>query len=226
MRVEKIGDCVLYNADCMDVLPTLGPVDAVVTDPPYGIADKWQGGYGRGWANQRAMQSLRNQWDAEPIDNAVTNTLLSKAARSIIWGGNYFELPPARGWLVWRKESNPSFSLGDGELAWTNIDQPVRIFDHPRNKLTGKLANVHPTQKPIPLMVWCLGFLPNSETIFDPFMGSGTTGVACANLGRRFIGIEIDEGYFDIACKRIEEACRQPNFFVERPSPPVQETLL
>jgi DNA modification methylase len=84
----------------------------------------------------------------------------------------------------------------------------------------------HPTQKPVALMEWCLGFLPNAETILDPFMGSGTTGVACVKLGRKFTGIELDEGYFDIACKRIEDAYKQPDMFVAPPAKPVQEAML
>ena len=85
--------------------------------------------------------------------------------------------------------------------------------------------HLHPTQKPVELMLWCLEFFQHSNTILDPFMGSGTTGVACARLGRRFIGIEIEPKYFDIACKRIEQAYRQPDLFIERPAKPVQEAM-
>jgi DNA modification methylase len=87
------------------------------------------------------------------------------------------------------------------------------------------MARVHPTQKPVALMQWCLGFLPDARTILDPFMGSGTTGVACVKLGRRFIGIEIDESYFEIACKRIRDAYAQPDMFIEPAPKPVQTAL-
>ena len=133
---------------------------------------------------------------------------------SIVWGGNYFDLPPTRAPLVWDK-NNAGRDFADFELAWTNIDMVARrIVFRPMNMDGGK---EHPTQKPIRVMEWCLGFLPNAATILDPFMGSGTTGVACVNLGRKFIGIELDEKYFDIACRRIEQAvkkqeCKLPGF--------------
>ena len=99
-----------------------------------------------------------------------------------------------------------------------------RIVLRPMNMDGGKQ---HPTQKPVALMQWCLGFLPDAKTILDPFMGSGTTGVACVKLGRKFTGIELDSDYFDIACKRIEEAYRQPDMFIAPPEPnPEQMDML
>jgi len=138
-------------------------------------------------------------------------------------GGNYFELPPTRCPLVWDKD-NAGRDFADFEMAWTNFDQVARRFVfRPINMDGGK---VHPTQKPIALMEWCLGFLPKARTILDPFMGSGTTGVACAKLGRKFIGIELEPKYFDIACKRIDDAYRQPRLFKDEPPKPKQEALL
>lgn len=133
---------------------------------------------------------------------------------AIIWGGNYFDLPPSRCWLVWNKPER-NFTLAEAELAWTNIDAVVRVFDAPRSDV----GREHPTQKPLALMRWCIAKLPRAETILDPFMGSGTTGVAAVNLGRRFVGIEREPKYFDIACRRIEQAYRQPDLFVSRPEP-------
>lgn len=123
-------------------------------------------------------------------------------------------------WLVWDKKQR-DFSLADAELAWTSQGKALRIFDYPRSKalLDGKC---HPTQKPVALMRWCLGFLPNAQTILDPFMGSGTTGVACVKEGRHFIGIEQDPDYFEISCERIREAYRQPDMFVEQPAAATQ----
>jgi DNA modification methylase len=227
-RCEIIGNATLILGDCREILPTLGPVDAVVTDPPYGIATVWKGGNGYGWGRDRAE---RNAWDSAPPSPETIGTIRDISNQQIIWGGNYFPLPPSRGWLVWKKPGS-GFSLSDAELAWTNIDQPVRCLEvHRLTALNGELSPGgpvrpdHPTQKPIALMAWCLGFV--SGTILDPFMGSGTTGVACARLGRRFIGIEIDENYFNIACRRIEDAQRQADLFVTpAPVPKAVQTEL
>lgn len=161
-------------------------------------------------------------WDRErpPRDAFATITLM--ADHAIIWGGNYFAdiLPPSKGWLYWDKLMGGDFA--DGELAWTSLDRSLRKFVL-CNKMGGK---VHPTQKPVALMEWCLGFLPNADTILDPFAGSGSTGVACVNMGRRFIGIERDPDYFQIMVKRIDEAMRQPRLELpEPPAPAIQEDL-
>lgn len=219
----------------MDVIPLLDPVDAVVTDPPYGIgADKGKKGaipFKGGRPVERAYHP-ENDWDnSRPPRDAFT-AILNVATRHIIWGGNYFaDCLPARGrWLWWDKcQTMPSY--GDGELAWTSLNaETPKKFVLANNKLFAqRVERHHPTQKPLPLMEWCLGFLPNAETILDPFAGSGTTGVACVNMGRKFIGIEKDPDYFEIMCKRIDEAHRQADLFVEKPSAraaPVQEPLL
>jgi DNA modification methylase len=124
------------------------------------------------------------------------------------------------GWLYWQKLIGGDFSAG--ELAWTSRQNALQEFIY--RKTNAEMD--HPTQKPIALMQWCLGFLPDARTILDPFMGSGTTGVACVKLGRRFIGIEIDPGYFDIACRRIEAAYQQPDFFVAPPAKATQPDML
>ncbi len=219
-RVEQIGDCTLYLGDCLEILPTLGRVDAVVTDPPYGIADKWKGGSGHGWQKARDEGVLRNEWDAKPLAGPALQAILSAGGEIIIWGGNYFDLPPSRCWLIWNKPER-GFTLAEAEMAWTNRDNVVRVFDAPRSEPD----RLHPTQKPVSLMSWCVG-KTKAATILDPFMGSGTTGVACVNLGRKFIGIEIEPRYFDIACRRIEEAYRQPRLFAEPKPKPTQEALL
>lgn len=218
-REERIGDCRLILGDCLEVMPTLGPVDAVVTDPPYGIADKWKGGSRHGWGNQDSMKSVRNKWDAEPLGEPEIKSILAAAKRAVIWGGNYFPLPPSRCWLVWNKPER-GFTLAEAELAWTNFDSVVRVLDAPRSDQ----GRQHPTQKPISVMSWSVQ-KAKGETILDPFMGSGTTLVACAKLGRKGIGIEIDPDYFDIACRRVEEAYRQPDLFVEPPASPTQEAM-
>jgi site-specific DNA-methyltransferase (adenine-specific) len=205
MRVERIGDAVLYLGDCLEILPTLPKVDAVITDPPYGIgitrSNRLAVSRGMGGGN----------WDDAPPDPATLAAIVAKGAQAIVWGGNYFGLPPARCVLVWDKQ-NDGRDFADLEMAWTNIDAVARIFRmRPMNMDGGK---EHPTQKPSRLMKWCLDRLADPQTVLDPFMGSGTTGVACAQLGRKFIGIEIEPKYFDIACERIDNAYRQQRMFV------------
>lgn len=227
VRKEVIGDCVLYQGDCLKVMPALGKVDAVVTDPPYGTADAWQGGFSgkHGWSNQGAMKSKRNAWDAERPAQEVFDMMMDISEDQIIWGGNYFAdmLPPSMRWLAWDK-CQRNFTLADFEMAWTSQNKAARAFNLSRSQAAKDGKENHATPKPIALMEWCLGFLPNAETILDPFMGSGTTLVACAKMGRKGIGIELDPDYFDIACKRVEEAYRQPDMFIEQPKPqPKQE---
>ena len=211
MRKEIIGNATLYLGDCLEILPTLPKVDAVITDPPYGIDYGKQGSFSatHGWGPWRENVS----WDAQRPPRCIFDAMLAASKDQIIWGGNYFTdyLPPTMQWLVWDKGQR-EFSLADGEFAWSSQKKAARIFNYPRGaaRLDGK---EHPTQKPVALMTWCIGFLPNASTILDPFMGSGTTGVACANLGRKFIGIEIEPKYFDIACERIENAQRQERLF-------------
>ena len=206
MKREQLSDDVtLYLGDCLDILPTLDDksIDAVITDPPYGIADIWKGGSSCGWRVARLSTPKRNEWDKKP-DKFIFDEILRIGNSVIVWGGNYFELPASRGWLVWNKPER-NFSLSEAELAWTNRDTVIRVFDCRRSDPERE----HPTQKPLALMKWCIQQVKDSTTILDPFMGSGTTGVAAAQLGRKFIGIEIDETYYEIAKKRIQQAMLQ-----------------
>lgn len=208
-REEIIGDCRLILGDCLEILPTLGKVDAVVTDPPYGIGE--DGGRFRGRLGQNIRVLPKGNWDAETPAKSTFDLIRDSSADQIIWGGNYFadKLPPSKGWLYWQKLMGGDFS--DGELAWTSLDRALREF----TKCPKGQGAEHPTQKPVEVMEWCLTFVPNAATICDPFMGSGSTGVACVRRDRRFIGIERHEPYFDIACRRIEETYRQPRLFAE-----------
>ena len=218
-RVE-IGDCTLYLGDCLEIMPTLGAVDAVVTDPPYGIGE--HGGACRTRGRPGYAKHVNKGWDTKRPAGSTFTTLRLMSKSQIFWGGNYFAdmLPPSMGWLYWRKLMGGDFS--HGELAWTSRNGALREFV----KCPTGMDKAHPTEKPVSLMKWCLNFFPESKLIFDPFMGSGTTGVACVKLGRKFIGIEIDPDYFEIACKRIEEAQRQPDLFIEPTPRPKQESLL
>jgi DNA modification methylase len=224
-RHERIGDCDLYLGDCLDVMPHLDRVDAVVTDPPYGVdRDK---GVGVGGGRVAPVRRYNGGWDSARPDAGALDCFRAISDHQIIWGGQFFAdmLPPMGKWLFWDKcQIMPSF--GDGELAWSSLPgDAVKQFTYNGSGMQAKEKDrVHPTQKPVALMEWCLGFLPNAGTILDPFAGSGTTLVACAKLGRKGIGIELDPEYFDIACRRVEEAYRQPDLFVAPPKPtPTQE---
>ena len=208
VRKEVIGNATLYLGDCLEILPTLQKVDAVITDPPYGIAHLWKGGFSdkHGWGKALDESITRNKWDEKPLDESAIAALRSASENQIIWGGNYFPLPPSRGWLVWNKPER-NFTLSEAELAWTSFDSCIRVFDGNRSEPD----RVHPTQKTVALMRWCVA--KTTGSVLDPFMGSGTTGVACMNLGRAFIGIEIEEKYFNIACERITNAQRQERMF-------------
>ncbi len=218
MREEVIGECRLILADCREVLPTLGPVDAVVTDPPYGIGYAAQPIVGKGKAKSN---HVRRDWDNEIPD---MDPVLAAAERHIIWGGNYYPLPLTRGWLSWHKPDAPP-SLSHFELAWTSLDRTSRQISQSIAATNAERIG-HPTQKPLRVMLWCLEFLPDAKSILDPFMGSGTTGVACAMTDRSFIGIEREPSYFDIACRRIEAAYKQPRLFAEPAQKPVQDVLI
>lgn len=223
-REEVIGDARLICADCREVLPTLGKVDAVVTDPPYGIkADEAAAKNNGKWGWKFHGDS---RWDRARPPGSTIHLLREISDHQIIWGGNYFTdlLPPTMQWLIWDKGQR-NFSLADFEVAWSSQTKASRIFDYSRSKAVHD-GKEHYTQKPVELIKWCLDILPNDvELVCDPFMGSGTTGVACAKLGREFIGIEIEPKYFDIACRRIEEAYRQPDMLIERAPAPVQEAM-
>ena len=232
VRVEQIGAAMLYLGDCREILPTLGKVDAVVTDPPYGIDFGNSGSFAasHGWGQWR--QNV--EWDKERPSKDIFDMMVACSNEQIFWGGNYFTdyLRPTMQWLVWDKAQR-GFSLADFELAWSSKQQASRIFQYGRGNEKGfapksqeerEYISCHPTQKPLAVMKWCLGFI-EGNTILDPFMGSGTTGVACIKLGRRFIGIEIEPEYFDIACRRIEEATRQPDMFIEQ-APAYKQAVL
>lgn len=204
-RKEVIGKATLYLGDCMDVMPTLGKVDAVVTDPPYGLGKKMSGGT---WATKNPKYKAMHTWDLK-ADQLWIDSILNLKKPSIIWGGNYFITPPSRCWLVWRKPYFPT--MADCELAYCSFDANARVWEGNRSEGDKQ----HPTQKPVALMKWCITHLPDdTKTILDPFMGSGSTGVAAVQMGREFIGIELDPDYFEIACKRIEDAQRQGDFFI------------
>jgi DNA modification methylase len=227
VRKEELADGVtLYLGDCWEILPTLGGFDACVTDPPYGLGENAKK---VAWRGKLASPTDYGEfsWDERPAEQKVIDFCCLKSTWQIIFGGNYFTLPPTSCWLVWDK-LNGDTDFADCELAWTNLPKAVRRLQWRWNGMIRAEAGKreHPTQKPRELMKWCIEQLPpNALKIIDPFMGSGTTGVAAVKLGRQFIGIEIEPKYFDIACRRVAEALKQPDMFIEKPKPSVQETL-
>jgi site-specific DNA-methyltransferase (adenine-specific)/modification methylase len=221
MRKEIIGNAVLYLGDCRDILPTLPKVDAVITDPPYGIKrDRGMGG--GGWDStgryRRQPKKYEGGWDGDVPAADLLRQVIAAADVAVIWGGNYFALDRGGKWLVWNKEQvMPSYS--DAELAWTNADgESVKLFTLHCNKARMEMG-MHPTQKPVSLMQWSMdqAKVPAAATVLDPFMGSASSGVAALKSGRRFIGIEREVKYFDIACRRIDDAQRMTDMFAHEP---------
>ena len=207
MSFVEIGKARLYLGDCSEVMaswPECFRVDAVVTDPPYGIDYGRAGGFSasHGWGQWRENVA----WDVERPDRAIFDAMRARSRDQIIWGGNYFTdfLPPTMRWLVWDKGQR-DFSLADCEFAWVSQWKAARIFDYPRGSANAAAPKEHPTQKPVELMKWCLGMLPDAQTILDPFMGSGTTLRAAKDLGRKAIGIEINPDYCEIAVERLRQ---------------------
>lgn len=229
-----IGNATLYLGDCLEILPTLPRVDAVITDPPYGQAYKVNTYYKGGTRDNAVVQRngktllvrpnvyLPIHGDDKPFDPAPW---LSVAPTVLFWGAHKFadRLPPG-GWLVWDKVPTGKLrDQGDGEAAWINRDRPLRMFrllwdglcvgEGARHEVTAGQQRHHPSQKPEILMRWCIDQAGRPASILDPYMGAGSTGVAASQMGLSFIGCEIDPRYFDIACRRIEEAQKQVSLF-------------
>jgi DNA modification methylase len=225
-----IGDCELWHGDCREVLPMLPVCDLILTDPPYGIGEA--AGKNKSRGKMAVARDYGNDaWDNEPPPAWVIELMRAKAKWQVLFGGNYYSLPPATCWLVWDKENGES-DFADCELAWTNLPKAVRRLRWRwagmlQQDMANKEQREHPTQKPVPVMRWALLQAKDAATVCDPFMGSGTTGVACALEGRAFTGIERERKYFDIACERISRAQAQGQLLPPEKAPePVQEGLL
>ena len=226
MRVEKFGEATLILGDCREILPSLGKFDLLLTDPPYGIlggrksiggAKPMSGRKAKGMENRIDVNKHDLSWDGAPIDKDTINLLRLISQEQIIWGWNHFSdfLPPTRSVIVWDKKCQNGWddAFADVELAWASSGK-CRAYRHlwvgafRKGKRHG-----HPTEKPEELMSFCISLFPKAESIFDPFMGSGTTGVAAIRAGRKFTGIEIDPEYFDMACRRVEAGANQGVLF-------------
>lgn len=224
MKVQ-IGNATLYLGDCAEILSTLDAVDAVITDPPYGINENSKKVASRG--NMAKPKDYGEfDWDKSPPPDELIELIRTKGKYQAFFGGNYFTLPPTSCWLVWDK-LNGDNDFADCELAWTNWPKAVRRLQWRWNGMIrqGNEERYHPTQKPLEVMKWVIDLCPKSETILDPFMGSGTTGVAAIQMGKKFIGIERESKYFDIACKRMELAIAQPQLFEPEPVQYIQENM-
>lgn len=189
----------IYHGDCREILPGLEPVDLVLTDPPYGHGELWSGGT---WGAASIYSQDAKRWDAEKFPQDDIPKIIAAGEHCIIWGGNYYILSPSRCWLAWDKTQKIP-TMADFELAWTNFERPSKSFTECRNPDSNGMPREHATQKPLSLFKWCLTFAEGS--VCDPFMGSGTTLRAAKDLGRRAIGIEIEERYCEIAAKRLSQ---------------------
>lgn len=226
MESVTIGNAELWHADCLDVLPNLPQACLVIADPPYGIGEasgkkkqrsKAFGSKSFGPKNSRnrvieAPDYDLQDWDNTPASPEQIAATIAAGKHCIIWGGNYFQLPPVTGWLVWDKINSGDFA--DCELAWSNLPIAVRQFRHMWNGMLRDSERneprVHPTQKPIALMKWCITKRKEMpKLIIDPFAGSGPVGVACMDMGIKYIGIEKEKRNFDILCERIDRAQQQ-----------------
>lgn len=206
---ERSGIAIIHG-DCREVLPALAlPADALVaTDPPYGIAYSPGASNKKGWSKKLFVGD--NLVRGDEVDFDPAHLLAFK--RLILWGGNHYadKLPASPTWLVWdKRDGNPSNDFADCELAWSNIGGPARVFRHLWNgafRASEKgVSREHPTQKSEAVMKWCLGLVPDAPLVVDPYMGSGTTLRAAKDLGRRAIGIEIEERYCEIAARRLSQ---------------------
>jgi DNA modification methylase len=213
----------IWNADCREIVPTLGRFDLLLTDPPYGISrDTAPHRDGVPASDTEKRKRSRkayegDSWDSERPSIDTFDAVLSCSETAVIWGGNYFAdiLPRSTRWLVWDKAQR--LNQSDGELAWTTLNgMALRIFTLNRAAI-GVDGAVHPTQKPLELMRWCIGLAGDVQTILDPFAGSGTTGRAAKDLGRKCVLIEREERYCEIAAKRMLQECF---IFNELPTPP------
>lgn len=217
-RREVLADGVeCWLGDCRTLLHLVPMVDACVTDPPYGIGfaaqpTKWQ----------RRAGKVAESWDDLAFESL--SEVIACGEKQVVWGGNYYELPPSRGWLSWFKPDAPP-SMASVEFAWTNLNQNARQITCSIGATNAERVG-HPTQKPLAVMLFTLEQIGEARQVCDPFMGSGTTGVAAVRLGKKFIGIEREEKYFNMAVKRIADELSRPSMFIERPKPAKQEVML
>lgn len=194
----------IINADCLDILKQLPDkcIDLVLTDPPYGIGIS---------KNPIRQKHKKKDWDNYIPIKEIFEQIFRVSKNQIIWGGNYFQLPPSQGFFIWNKLQPENFSLAMCEYAWSSKQHPSKMFSYSVLKEKDK---IHPTQKPVQLFQWLLERqTKEGDIVLDCFSGSGTTAIACHNLKRRFICIEKDKDYYEASIKRLEEHKRQLTLF-------------
>lgn len=200
----------IYHGDCRHIMPLLPRFDLLLTDPPYGIGESSKRNASRGtssakWKRGAATDYGAFDWDREPVEEWTLALARSLCDKQIIFGGNYYALPPCKGPLVWDKENTGDFA--DGEMAWNNLGCALRIKRHMWNgfQRKGNEDREHPTQKPLEVIKWALSLASDVTTILDPWAGSGTTGRAAVEMGKRAVLIEREERYCEIAAKRLSQ---------------------
>lgn len=192
----------IYNADCREVLPHLPKFDLLLTDPPYGIGERLVCG-GKTASFTRMIEGRADKWDIK-VDLLLLLQLIDQSDNQIIWGGNFYHLPPCDQPLCWDKIRPNQKNISEWEYGWTSFTGRARLFSYSGNGgFVARESREHPTQKPLALMQWCLSLAPKAKTILDPFAGSGTTGLAATLAGCHATLIEIDESYCEIAANRI-----------------------
>ena len=208
-RIERLAEGVtLYLGDCREILPTLGKVDACVTDPPYGIG---MDGGNVGYKGFNDFEKL--DWDKIAPDQELFDLVLKSAERHIIWGGNYFldHLGSSQGFVIWDKKQPQDFSLAMCELAWSSIQAPAKIFRY--SVLAGE-SKQHPTQKPMALYRWLVkNYAKQGDRILDTHVGSASSLVVYEEMGFEYVGFELDADYYRDSCKRLEAFRAQPKLF-------------
>ena len=199
----------IYHGDCREILPQLDvKVDLVLTDPPYGINYK----HGYSYSSKKSVGTRHYASVMVGDDKPFDPIFLLQYPNIILWGANNYasKLPDSRGWLVWDKRVvDVTNDFSDCDMAWTNRNHSIKIFRHRwcgiyRDSQNGE-RSLHPTEKPVSLMAWCMNMYPNCQLILDPFLGSGTTAYCAKDLNRKCIGIEIEEKYCEIAAKRCSQ---------------------
>lgn len=193
----------IHNIHCLEFMKKVpdGYFDLVLTDPPYGLGNRLVNGGNK--KRNLAMRKLYKgkKWDVAP-STEVFNEIFRISKNQVIWGGNYFNLPPTRGFIVWDKNIGKPRSMSHVEMAWTSLDFPAHKFQKNTDR-----KRVHPTQKPTEVMEWAIEYVMLSQTVktvLDPFMGSGSTAIACEVLGLEWCGCELESDYVDIANERLK----------------------
>jgi site-specific DNA-methyltransferase (adenine-specific) len=223
MRIETIGDATLYLGDCLEAMREMPDkaFELAIVDPPYGAGDV---------ANftPRAKGTSKNKihketkWNITP-EKEYYDELFRVSKNQIIWGANYLcdKLPISRGWIFWDKLYENTFNFSAGELAWSSFDSVLAMVRISQRWIPGTELNIHPTQKPVALYKWLLSrYAKPGYRILDTHFGSGSNHVACNDLGFESVGYELDEDYFNAACRRIADAYKQPRLFEdEKPAP-------